>query len=164
MRISRIVLLAVGLAAVALPARAAGTATAQFDVTATVLENCAVSASNLAFGNYAANSGAATTASTTLQVTCTSNLAYTIALDGGTTTSTVAARAMKDSASHQLSYGLYTSGAYSTIWGDGSGATQTVAGTGNGSAQPHTVYGRIPASQYVVAGSYSDRITVTVSY
>ena len=142
----------------------AGTATGQFDVTATVLDNCSVTASDLAFGNYAPSSGAPATASTTLQVTCTPALAYTIALDGGTTTGAVAARALRDGGAGQLSYGLYTSSGYSTIWGDGSGTTQTVAGTGNGAAKGHTVYGRIPASQFVAAGSYSDRITVTVSY
>ena len=140
------------------------TVTTTFNVTATVLNNCAVSASDLAFGNYSASAGTPVTATTTLSVTCTASLGYTIALDGGTTTGVVAARAMNDANSNQLNYGLYTSGAYSTIWGDGTGATQTVAGTGSGSAQSVTVYGRIPAAQYVAAGSYADRVTVTVSY
>jgi spore coat protein U-like protein len=148
----------------AVPARAAPTVTAQFNVTATVLNNCAVSASDLAFGNYAPSSGTPVTATTTLSVTCTASLGYTIALDGGTTTGLVAARAMKDAGSNQLTYGLYTSGAYSTIWGDGTGSTQTVAGTGSGVAQSVTVYGRIPAAQYVAAGAYADRVTVTVTY
>lgn len=142
----------------------AGTATGQFDVTATVLDNCTVAASDLAFGNYTPSSGSPATASTTLQVTCTPSLAYTIALDGGATTGAVGARAMSDGGSNRLDYGLFTSTGYGTIWGDGTGATQTVAGTGNGVAKPHTVYGRIPASQFVAAGSYTDRITVTVSY
>jgi spore coat protein U-like protein len=137
---------------------------AQFNVTATVLNSCAVSASDLAFGTYTAGSGSPLTASTTLLVTCTTSLPYTIALDGGTNTASVAARAMTDGASHNLSYGLYTSSAYTTLWGDGSGGTSTVAGNGSGSAQSVTVYGRIPAAQFVVAGSYSDRITVTVTY
>ena len=140
------------------------TVTTTFNVTATVLNNCAVSASDLAFGNYSASSGSPVTATTTLSVTCTASLGYTIALDGGTTTGVVAARAMKDTNSNQLNYGLYTSGAYSTVWGDGTGSTQTVAGTGSGAAQSVTVYGRIPAAQYVAAGSYADRVTVTVTY
>ena len=159
----RITLIAMLLTASAIPAPGA-TATGQFDVTATVLDNCAVTASDLAFGNYAPSSGSPVTASTTLQVTCTPSLAYSIALDGGTTTGAVAARAMSDGGSGQLTYGLYKSSGYSTIWGDGSGVTQTVAGTGNGAAQPHTVHGRIPASQFVAAGSYTDSITVTVTY
>ena len=159
----RVSLIAVMVMAMTLPALG-GTATGQFDVTATVLDNCAVTASDLAFGNYAPSSGSPVTASTTLQVTCTPSLAYTIALDGGTTTGMVGARAMSDGGVNRLSYGLFTTSGYSTIWGDGTGATQTVAGTGNGAAQPHTVHGRIPASQFVTAGRYTDRITVTVSY
>ena len=166
MRISRIAVrgLAVALGLAASPAMAVQTATAQFNVTATVLDNCAVAASDLAFGNYSASSATPVTATTTLSVTCTANLAYTIALDGGTTASAVTARAMGDGASHTLNYGLYTSSGYSTIWGDGTGGTSTVAGTGSGAAQSVTVYGRIPAAQFVAAGSYSDLVTVTVNY
>jgi len=158
-----ILLAAAMLAVLAAPCRA-GSASDQFNVTATVLDNCAVSAGDLAFGNYSASSGTATTASSAIQVTCTAALAYTIALDGGATASDVAARAMSDGASHTLNYGLYTSSGYSTVWGDGTGGTSTVAGTGSGSAQSVTVYGRIPAAQFVAAGSYSDLVTVTVNY
>lgn len=165
MRISRILVLTGSVVALwPLPAMAAQTVTTQFNVTATVLNNCAVSASDLAFGNYSASSGTPVTATTTLSVTCTASLSYSIALDGGTTTGLVAARAMKDANSNQLNYGLYTSGAYTTMWGDGTGATQTVPGTGTGAVQSVTVYGRIPAAQYVAAGSYADRVTVTVTY
>jgi spore coat protein U-like protein len=140
------------------------TVSSQFNVTATVLKNCAVSTSDLAFGNYTAGSGSPVTASTTVSVTCTAALAYTVALDGGQTTSDVTARAMTDGAAHNLTYGLYTTNGYGTVWGDGSAGTSTVAGTGSGAAQPITVYGRIPASQFVAAGSYTDRVTVTVNY
>jgi spore coat protein U-like protein len=156
-------ILAAFLTCAAAPAWAASVS-AQFNVTATVLKNCAVSASDLAFGDYTAGSGSPVTASTTVSVTCTAALAYTVALDGGQTTSDVTARAMTDGAAHNLSYGLYTTNGYGTVWGDGSGGTSTVAGTGSGAAQALTVYGRIPASQFVAAGSYADRVTVTVNY
>jgi spore coat protein U-like protein len=142
----------------------ATTASAQFNVTATVLGSCTVSATDMVFGNYSANSGAALPATSTLSVTCTTGTTYTVALDGGTHTANVAARAMTDGASHSLPYGLYTTNAYTSIWGDGTSSTVTQAGTGNGSAQSLTVYGRIPASQFVTAGSYTDRVTVTVTY
>jgi spore coat protein U-like protein len=145
-------------------AHAAGSASAQFNVTAMVLQNCAVSASDLAFGSYNASSGSPVTASTTVQVTCTLNLPYTVALDGGMTTHDPLNRAMTDGSSHNLIYGLYTTSGYATIWGDATPGTSTVPGTGSGAAQSLTVYGRIPASQFVAAGSYSDRVTVTVSY
>ena len=35
---------------------------------------------------------------------------------------------------------------------------------GNGAAQPATVYGRVPAGQYVPATNYADQITVKVTY
>jgi len=142
----------------------ATTATAQFNVTATVLGNCAVSATDMAFGNYSANSGATLPATSILSVTCTTGTTYAVALDGGTNAANVAARSMTDGSSHNLPYGLYTTNAYTSIWGDGTGGTVTQSGTGNGSAQSLTVYGRVPASQFVTAGSYSDRITVTVTY
>jgi len=39
-----------------------------------------------------------------------------------------------------------------------------VSATGNGATQPTTVYGRIPAGQYVPATTYTDQITVEVTY
>lgn len=142
----------------------ASTATTQFNVTATVLANCAVSATDLTFGNYAATSGTPLAATSTLSVTCTNGLSYTVSLDGGTNTGSVAARAMTDGATHNLTYGLYTTIGYTNLWGDGTAGTVTAAGTGSGSAQSLTVYGRVPISQFVTAGNYTDRITVTVTY
>jgi len=42
--------------------------------------------------------------------------------------------------------------------------TDTVAGTGTGALQSLTVYGQLPANQKVLPGSYSDTITVTITY
>ena len=142
----------------------AGTATGTFNVTATVLNNCAVTASDLAFGNYSAGSPTAVTASTSVSVTCAPALNYTLSLDGGSTTSVPAARAMTDGANHNLVYGLYTTSAYTTVLGDGTGATATLPGVGTGSVQSISIYGKIPAAQFVNAGSYTDRVTVTVAY
>ncbi len=141
----------------------AGQATTQFQVSATVLNNCAVSASNLAFGNYSPGSGSPTNMNTNLSVTCTNGLTYTIALDGGGSHS-VAARVMTDTNSDTLNYELFTSNGYTTVWGDGSGGSATVPGTGNGSAQSIPVYGQIAAAQYVPAGAYQDTISVSVNY
>ena len=141
----------------------AATTTATFNVTATVLSSCVVSATDLAFGNYTSSSGSLLDATSTVQVTCTGGSAYTVALDGGTAAD-VSARAMSDGAAHALSYGLYTTNARDTIWGDGTAGSVTQSGTGDGTAQSLTVYGRVPASQFVAAGAYSDLITVTLSY
>jgi spore coat protein U-like protein len=143
---------------------AASQITTTFQVKATVLASCQVSAADLDFGNYAPTTGADTAADTTIDVTCTDGTAYTVALDGGSVMHDVSARAMSDGNSHDLSYGLYTTAGFTTGWGDGTASTATVGGTGNGAAQALTVYGRLPAGQYVPAASYTDQITVTVTY
>jgi spore coat protein U-like protein len=40
----------------------------------------------------------------------------------------------------------------------------TASITGSGAAQPITIYGQIPAGEYVAPGSYTDTITATVTY
>lgn len=140
-----------------------GQVTTNFDVTATVLDDCSVTATDLAFGNYSASTGAPVDATSTIQVTCTPGSAYTVLLDGGTTAADVTARAMTDG-THNLLYGLYTTSGRTTVWGDGTGGTATQSGSGNGSAQSLTVYGRIPAGQFVAGGSYRDTIGVTVNF
>jgi len=142
----------------------AGQATTTFNVTATVLTNCTVSASNLAFGSYTASATSPTNMGTNLSVTCTNGLAYTVNLNGGNTPGTVAARQMSDGNSHVLHYQLYTTNGYSSIFGDGTSGSVTVSGTGSGAAQSIPVYGKIPVAQYVPAGSYSDTISVSVNY
>jgi spore coat protein U-like protein len=135
------------------------TATTTFSVTATVLANCVVSASPLAFGNY---SSLQLDATTTVTVTCTSGTTYNVGLDAGVGSgATVATRRM--SGVGTLNYTLYSDSSRTTVFGNTVG-TNTVAATGSGAAQPLTVYGRIPGGQYPAAGNYTDTITVTVTY
>lgn len=142
----------------------AATATTTFQVTATVLSVCTVSATNLAFGNYDASSGTPNDASSTVTTTCSNTTAYTVALNAGTGSgATVALRKMTNGA-NTLNYSMYTTAGRTTVWGDGTLSTVTQAGTGNGSGQALTVYGRVPTSQYVTAGSYTDTVTATVTY
>jgi spore coat protein U-like protein len=79
------------------------------------------------------------------------------------TGATVTARSMTGPASALLSYQLFRDSGHSLNWGVTIG-TDTVSVTGNGSAQVQTVYGQIPAGQFVAPGSYSDTITATVTY
>lgn len=142
----------------------AGTATATMPVSATVLSLCAVVATPMLFGNYSASSSSATDASATLLVTCTPLEDYDVALDRGSDpTATVANRVMKF-LTNDLHYNLYTSGARTTIWGDGTLGTSVVSGNGTGLVSTLTVYGRIPTGQYVAPGLYTDLITVTLTF
>jgi spore coat protein U-like protein len=138
---------------------AAATATTTFSVTANVVTTCAVTATNLNFGNY---SGVQLDGTATLNATCSTGTPYIIGLSAGTGAgATVNNRKMTGPAASLLNYGLFRDAARSSHWGN---TTDTQSGTGNGAAQPFTVFGRITASQFVQAGAYSDTITVTLTF
>ena len=141
---------------------AAATATTTFTVSASVTATCLISATTLAFGNYAF---AATPSTSTISVTCTNGTTYNVGLNAGLASgATVTTRQMGGTVSGSLlNYGLFSDSGHATNWGNTVG-TDTVAGTGSGVAQSLTVYGQIPATQYVAPGSYSDTITATITY
>ena len=80
--------------------------------------------------------------------------------------SSYAARYMV-SGSQQLSYNLYRDTTRTIVWGDGSGGSQAYI---INNPQPNNrditlpIFGRIPPSQNVKVGAYSDTITVTLTY
>jgi spore coat protein U-like protein len=65
-----------------------------------------------------------------------------------------------------LNYNLYLDASRSVIWGDGSGGTSALGPLSVADQTPTTwtVYGRIPATQNVSAGNYSDTVLVTVQF
>jgi spore coat protein U-like protein len=132
---------------------------------ATVSNFCTVSANNINFGASVGILSSAIPASAQISATCTAGDSYTIALNQGTTSgASLSNRLMAGSGSAVVQYGLYTSGSYSTVWGDGSPGTGTLGGTGTGSTQYYTVYGLVPAQTTPAPNTYSDLVTVTVSY
>lgn len=154
----------VAVSVVALGAgNAAFATTDSFNVTAEVIENCTVSAADLAFGNYdpiVANvsSGAGDIAdSADLTVTCTNGSEVSIALDNGDNFS--GGRRMASGANF-LSYELYQEVGHTNVFGSGA---QAVAHSGTGAAQTVTVFGNLPGGQNVPVGSYSDIIDVTIT-
>ena len=151
--------LALGLASTEAAAQT-DPATTTFAVSATVLKDCVVSATALAFNNY---TGAVNNATSTVNVTCSNTTTYTVGLSAGLATgATVTARKMQSGA-NLLPSALYSDNTMTTNWGN-TLATNWVSGTGNGAAQPLTVYGQIAAGLYVNPGTYNDTITVTVTY
>jgi spore coat protein U-like protein len=156
---------AIGLASFSAQAT---TKTATFQVSLSVLSDCAISAAPLAFGN--ANSALATTAidqNTSLSVTCTTGTTYSVALDKGTTTgSLVTGRLLAGTGSNAstVQYQLYSNTGLSTVWGDGTGGTTPVTGTGTGSAVSITVYGVVPAQPIPVVDTYTSTETATITF
>lgn len=136
-----------------------------FSPTATVINSCQVSTSNINFGS-ASSLGGVLHANGSVSVTCTMSDNYTITLGTGSTSgATLTDRRMQGPGSNVAHYELYTSSAYSTIWGDGvSGGTGNVTGVGNATQQTHTVYGQVQAQTTPALGSYSDAVIVTVNY
>lgn len=137
-----------------------------------LLQSCSVSTAPVSFGIYNPLSSSPDTATGTVSVTCTVALfavweSWTIALSQGNS-GNFNSRSMLNGSS-VLSYNLYTSAAYTTVWGDGSGSTAevssppTLLATGNTSVS-YPVYGLIPAGQDRAAGTFMDTITVTVNY
>ncbi|KQX88873.1 hypothetical protein ASD34_07310 [Variovorax sp. Root473] len=112
-----------------------------------------VSATALAFGNY--DPAALTPKDSTSTVTVTGTvtgigilvtLSYTVGLSAGSA-GTIASRQMVGpNSGTPLGYNLYTTNAGTVV------------------PRNYTVYGRIPAGQYVAPGSYGSTITVTVTY
>ncbi len=137
------------------------TVTGSLTVTATVSDTCSVNSPPLAFGTY--NPASVSDSTATITVTCTTGTTYTVGLGKGNGSgATVTARKMTSGA-NTLNYALYNESTRTTNWGD-TALTNWVSGTGTGSAQNLTVYGRVPASQYVASGSYEDIVTITVTY
>ncbi|MGJ0492552.1 Csu type fimbrial protein [Methylobacter sp.] len=136
-----------------------------FQVTATVTESCNVTATDLAFGNYDP-SLANTDNISTITVTCTKGSDYDIGLNEGIASgATVTTRQMIDPVSTDLlNYSLFSDSGRTTNWGNTVSTDTVHVASALGTPEVHTVFGRIPTGQYVTAGSYSDTITVTVTY
>lgn len=143
----------------------AGTATGTMAVSATLASDCQLSANPLAFGSVSGLLATAPTATTTVSVTCSKSTAFTVALSAGTTTGATTTARLMANGSTTLAYGIYQDSAFTKNWGSTTGASgDVVTGTGTGAAVVLNVYGKIPASQVVAPGTYTDTVTATVSY
>ena len=131
---------------------------------------CSVSSTGTAFGVFDTLSGSDKDVIGTISVTCTGNIGdavnYVIALSPGG--DSFASRTMQ-AGGPQLTYNLYSDGAHTSVWGDGTGGTSTVSDSyslpASSSTRQYTVYGRIPGAQSgAAAGSYADTLVITLTY
>jgi spore coat protein U-like protein len=148
----------------ALPAGAsAATATGRMNVRITIQAACeVVSSSDLDFGSVT-STGSAIDQSSTIAVKCSNATPYNLGLGLGSGGSSTTARKMSAGGAEFVSYGLYRDAARSQPWGETIG-TDTATATGTGSNQNFTVYGRVNSQTTPAPGSYSDVVTVTVTY
>lgn len=161
---TKITLIAIALAAISSQAFAAGTATANFQATATVSSSCVVTATNVNFGTITPDATGSATANGVITSRCSNKVGYTLSLNAGA--GTIAARKMAGATAgntDQLAYNLYTDAGATEVWGDGATGS-TVGLTGNGADQTSTVYGKLSLNQYIKPDNYADNLTVTLSY
>ncbi len=127
---------------------------------------CNVSTTPVNFGNYDTFSAAPLDATGTITVLCTTRERVTIAIGPSPNSGGFDPRMMRFISGNELfSYNLYTRANHNRIWGDGSGRTRTKRRrVRRNRPWVNTVYGRIPPLQDVSAGTYSDTLTVTITW
>lgn len=141
-----------------LAAIATGSFTSQLIITA----ECKVqSASNLDFGTDGVLDAIIDTTST-VGVQCTNGQTYTISLDDGSGTGTTTTRTM-EFGGEDIDYTMWKDAGRTQNWGDVGGEIMTGL-TGNGALQNYTVYGRVPVQTTPTAATYTDTVTITVTY
>lgn len=152
------------LAAVVSPAEAA-TSTGTLSVTATVNSVCLISNGTLAFGGYDPTAATALDAATTLTLTCTLGTPYNIGMAAGSGAGATVTLRQLTSGANTLGYRLFRDAARTLNWGNTVG-TDTLSGTSSATVLANTinVYGRIPANEAAPTGSYTDSVTVTVTF
>ena len=129
-------------------------------VTATVTNQCTVTASPLSFGTTSFMTANIDVAAA-VTVTCNASTPVTVSLDNGSTGTGPTARQMSSGANRVL-YAAYWNSARTTPAGLASNS-QGMAGVAN-KVLSLPVYGRVPPQASKPPGSYVDTIGVTVSY
>jgi spore coat protein U-like protein len=130
---------------------------------------CSVSTQSANFGIYNPLLSAPASTTGSVDVACTCSVVdcvafgYRLEVSAGRS-GNVADRTMRAGGSN-LHYNLYTDANYSSVWGSGSAGMSVLYLVALfGSKQTTIVYARAPASQNIVAGSYSDTPMVTITY
>ena len=151
----------------------AATDTENLLVSASVTATCTITTAPVAFGDYDPTAVADLDGTGSVTVLCTNGTAGYVTLGeggnaDGASTPAVPVRQMAGglAGAGRLTYHLYSEGTYTDVWGNTS--TTGLNHVGLGVATALTVYGRIPASQNVIAGSggtaYADTVVATVEF
>lgn len=148
-------------------------ATLAIGASAHAAHNCTVTANDLAFGLYSTlnSTNVDSTADITVDCSGSDNVRVRATTDISTGSSgTYSTRTMLSGA-NTLNYNIYKNSGHTNIWGDGTGASANspkircnLRGPPTTCTNSRTMYGRIPVSQVVPAGSYADTLIVTITY
>ena len=139
----------------------AGSDTGQLSVTATVQNGCHLDGGSLNFGTYTSGQATNLDVNGTIRYTnCIGTL--TFSLDNGLYAN--GGQRQMASGSGRLSYQIYKTAQRDTILGPGGGTTSVGITSGTPLTSQVDIYGRIPANQIAPTGSYSDTVTITMTF
>lgn len=144
----------------------ADSATGKIEVSAFVISNCQLTIAPLIFGEYdplGAHQANWLDSSTEVRLLCSRDSRATLSLDGGLHAQGPDARRMLN-AGEYLGYQIFQDASRTQPWGEGSDARTISQFSGSFEPESITLYGRIPAGQQVLSGSYSDVVTAKVDF
>lgn len=119
---------------------------------------CTAQSTGVSFGKYDTLTPSPLDGVGEVIVQCDAAVPFTVDLGPGG--GTIDQRMMSGAAG-ALNYNLYTDATRTVVWGDGITGGDV---SSSGANSTLTIYGRIPARQNAVAGTYSDTLAVTISY
>lgn len=135
-------------------AHAEGPKSTQFEVKLTVNESCKFTAfQHVEFASVDRSTKSASNAKGQLNVTCTLNTPYKIALAG-------TGEMSNTTTTSKVPYKLYQDSTRTTEWD----AVNLLSKTGNGKDQAIPVYAKLAGNTNVEAGTYVDTVVATVTY
>lgn len=161
--------LIVWVAFAALPAtslaQATFTATAGMPVRFELVASCTVSATDLNFGAYSPKTQGAVQGQSAIDLVCGGPITAEVSLDAGSGAgaATTNRRMEQEAGTDRLDYDLFQDPARTIHWGARSG-TDTLEVQMTGATVTIPVYGQIPGGQRAREGTYSDTITVRITY
>ncbi len=158
---------AVALGALSQPVALAGTQTGTMPVSITLTGTCSsVIASPLNFGTMPNDQGASgVNADATITLNCSHGTDYTVDIDNGTNAYSDGTRALANTIGF-FNYFLYKDAARTQVWGSSTPSGSTLSATASSFGLPitHTVYGHTFFSNGFTGGTYTDSVTITVTY
>ncbi|CFQ85762.1 Csu type fimbrial protein [Yersinia frederiksenii] len=166
------------LLAAAPPAESAGSVTGTLGATLTIMTGCYINdgtatggLTNLGTINFGTvstlNTGIrvpySSTSSGALNLYCSANTAYSIAIDNGLHASGTQRRLLGGT-SEYVTYNLYKDSGYAQPWGTAGSDLLTGTATTITTAIPLTVYSEVPTQGTPSVSAYTDSVNVTVSW
>jgi len=136
---------------------------------ACTLCSCSTAATDINFGTYNPLSASAKTSNTTVTINCTGLVSLLGSVDIGV--SSGASGILQDrkmmKGTSALHYNLYTDAGLTALAGNGSGGSNLISRLLTGLlafSTSATIYGKLPAQQWVAPGTYTDSVIITITY